>query len=263
MVSPLRKNLPFDPSERSSRPDQSGAPDPCWARWAPSRLGIWSTVWNNEGNNNLSNNELKTPPPGRAKQVELRAEKHTERRGVYTPHESIIGRQAQLRVFLHATSLASTELLKKAWGKLHSKMASVSSVQSWARGACASSCKVHYNCNWKSVIKCERWIMRRWINWDSRIGAVLYSIEHSGHPYMHWMTKWKKSSKYLFKAQQDHNWWSRETVGTHYPKSHPMAGPSPMNPIVWLLISSLSSDQSIFAIYGPLLRFLLKPYYIL
>ena len=42
-------------------------------------------------------------------------EKHTERRGLYTPHESIIARRARLCVFLHATSLALTELLKKAW----------------------------------------------------------------------------------------------------------------------------------------------------
>lgn len=51
------------PPNHSSPSDQSGASDPCWVPWAPSRSGIWSSIWNNEGNNN----ELKSPPSRKAR----------------------------------------------------------------------------------------------------------------------------------------------------------------------------------------------------
>lgn len=51
------------PPNRSSPSDQSGAADPRWVHWAPSRSSIWSSIWNNEGNNN----ELKSPPVGKAR----------------------------------------------------------------------------------------------------------------------------------------------------------------------------------------------------
>lgn len=63
MVTHLRKESNPWPSNHSSASDQSGSSDPCWGRRAPSRSGIWSSMWNNEGNNN----ELKSPPSRKAR----------------------------------------------------------------------------------------------------------------------------------------------------------------------------------------------------
>lgn len=58
-----RGESPLWPPNRSSPSDQSGSSGPGWVRWAPSRSGIWSSIWNNDSNSN----ELKSPPSRKAR----------------------------------------------------------------------------------------------------------------------------------------------------------------------------------------------------